>query len=161
MNQQWQTPMMMTSGKWLARIVLAVFLFVALVVLPTRALANDMPPIEQGVATAVAQRMMNAFPPVTTEPPPPVDPWPDIPGTPSDGTWDRMAQCESNGNWSINTGNGYYGGLQFALGSWRAVGGTGYPHHATRDEQIYRADKLWLIQGWGAWPGCSRKLGLR
>ena len=45
--------------------------------------------------------------------------------------WDAIAECESNGNWSINTGNGYYGGLQFALGSWRAAGGSGYPHHAS------------------------------
>jgi hypothetical protein len=97
-----------------------------------------------------------------TDPPPPQpDPWPDLPGTPSDATWDRVARCESNGNWAISTGNGYSGGLQFSLASWRAVGGTGYPHHASRDEQIHRADRLWLIQGWPAWPACSRKLGLR
>jgi hypothetical protein len=75
--------------------------------------------------------------------------------------WDALAQCESGGNWSINTGNGYYGGLQFALGSWRAVGGQGYPHHASRAEQIRRAEMLLQIQGWGAWPACSRRLGLR
>jgi len=96
----------------------------------------------------------------TQEPPPP-DPWPDIPGTPSDDTWDRIAQCESNGNWAIATGNGYYGGVQFGLTGWRATGGSGYPSDASRDEQIYRADKLWLMQGWPAWPACSRKLGLR
>lgn len=109
-----------------------------------------MPPIEQGVATAVALRGL----PMQLD-------WPDLPGTPSDEAWDLMAQCESNGRWDINTRNGYYGGLQFALSSWRAVGGEGYPHEATRDEQIHRADRLWLIQGWGAWPGCSRKLGFR
>ena len=75
--------------------------------------------------------------------------------------WDQIAQCESGGNWSINTGNGYYGGVQFSLSSWRAVGGTGYPHEHTRAEQIKRADMLLAIQGWGAWPTCSRKLGLR
>lgn len=80
----------------------------------------------------------------------------------ADGSvWDRLAQCESGGNWSINTGNGYYGGLQFALASWQGVGGTGYPHEHSREEQIYRAEKLLAIQGWGAWPGCARRLGLR
>ena len=75
-------------------------------------------------------------------------------------TWDRLAECESNGNWSINTGNGYYGGLQFNLSSWQAVGGSGYPHQASKSEQIARAEKLRAIQGWGAWPACSAKLGL-
>ena len=75
--------------------------------------------------------------------------------------WDRLAQCESGGNWAINTGNGYYGGLQFSLSSWRAVGGSGYPHQSTRAEQINRGERLQSLQGWGAWPACSRKLGLR
>ncbi|MFA9444768.1 transglycosylase family protein [Egicoccus sp. AB-alg6-2] len=78
-----------------------------------------------------------------------------------DAMWDRLAQCESGGNWSINTGNGYYGGLQFTLSSWRAVGGSGYPHHHSRAEQINRGERLLAIQGWGAWPACSRKLGYR
>lgn len=80
----------------------------------------------------------------------------------SDGSvWDRLAQCEAGGNWAINTGNGYYGGLQFTLGSWRAVGGTGYPHQASREEQIARGKMLQARQGWGAWPACTSKLGLR
>jgi len=80
----------------------------------------------------------------------------------SDGdVWDRLAQCESGGNWAINTGNGYYGGLQFSLASWRGVGGNGYPHQASRAEQISRAEALRARQGWGAWPACSSKLGLR
>ncbi|MEX2504111.1 MAG: transglycosylase family protein [Egicoccus sp.] len=78
-----------------------------------------------------------------------------------DAIWDRLAQCESGGNWSINTGNGYYGGLQFNLQSWRGVGGSGYPHHNSREEQIYRAELLLDRQGWGAWPACSTKLGYR
>jgi hypothetical protein len=77
------------------------------------------------------------------------------------GVWDRIAQCESGGNWSINTGNGYYGGLQFTLGSWRAAGGSGMPHQASRSEQIRVAENLKDMQGWGAWPACTRKLGLR
>ena len=74
--------------------------------------------------------------------------------------WDRLAQCESGGNWSINTGNGFYGGLQFTLSSWRAVGGSGLPSQARREEQIMRAEKLKASQGWGAWPACSAQLGL-
>jgi uncharacterized protein YabE (DUF348 family) len=79
----------------------------------------------------------------------------------SDGVWDRLAQCESGGNWSINTGNGYYGGLQFALGTWRSLGGTGYPHEHSRAEQIAMGKKLQARSGWGQWPHCSRALGLR
>ena len=75
--------------------------------------------------------------------------------------WDRLAQCESGGNWSINTGNGYYGGLQFSLSSWRAVGGSGLPSDASRDEQIMRGQMLQARQGWGAWPACTAKLGIR
>jgi hypothetical protein len=75
--------------------------------------------------------------------------------------WDRLAQCESGGNWSINTGNGYYGGLQFGMPAWRATGGSGRPDQASRAEQIRRAEILLDMQGWGAWPACSRQLGLR
>ena len=81
--------------------------------------------------------------------------------TPSGSVWDRLAQCESGGNWSINTGNGYYGGLQFSLSTWRAYGGSGMPHEASREEQIAIAKKLQADAGWGAWPACSSKLGLR
>ncbi len=77
------------------------------------------------------------------------------------GVWDQIARCESGGNWSINTGNGFYGGLQFTLSSWRGVGGSGYPNQASREEQIARAEILRSKQGWGAWPACSAKLGLR
>ncbi len=80
----------------------------------------------------------------------------------SDGSvWDRIAQCESGGNWAINTGNGYYGGLQFSMSSWAAVGGSGNPANASRAEQIMRGQMLQSRQGWGAWPSCSAKLGLR
>ena len=75
-------------------------------------------------------------------------------------TWESVAQCESGGDWAINTGNGYYGGLQFSADSWRGVGGTGLPHQHSRTEQIYRGELLLQAQGWGAWPGCARKLGL-
>ena len=79
----------------------------------------------------------------------------------SGSVWDRLAQCESGGNWSINTGNGYYGGLQFSLSTWRAYGGSGYPHQNSRAQQIAIAQKLQAAAGWGQWPACSAKLGLR
>lgn len=75
--------------------------------------------------------------------------------------WDSLARCESGGNWAINTGNGYYGGLQFNLGTWRAYGGTGYPHQASRETQIAVATRLRdATGGYGSWPGCAAKLGL-
>lgn len=76
-------------------------------------------------------------------------------------TWESLARCESGGNWAISSGNGYYGGLQFSMSSWRAVGGAGYPHQASKWEQMHRGELLRDRQGWGAWPSCSRKLGLR
>lgn len=78
-----------------------------------------------------------------------------------DTVWDRLAQCESSGNWQINTGNGYYGGLQFDLPTWREYGGTGYPHEHSREEQIAVAERLHAKRGFAPWPVCSRKLGLR
>ena len=75
----------------------------------------------------------------------------------ADVNWDAVATCESGGNWSINTGNGYYGGLQFTMGTWRANGGTGSPHNASRDEQIRVANNVLHNQGIGAWPVCGRR----
>lgn len=77
------------------------------------------------------------------------------------GDWDRLAQCEAGGNWNTNTGNGYSGGLQFSDSSWRGAGGSGKAANASRDEQIQRGEALKAKQGWGAWPACSKKLGLR
>ncbi|KPI22773.1 Transglycosylase-like domain protein [Actinobacteria bacterium OK074] len=78
------------------------------------------------------------------------------------GVWDRIAQCESGGNWHINTGNGYYGGLQFSASTWRAYGGGAYAataDQATREQQIAVAGKVQGAQGWGAWPVCSARAG--
>ncbi|MFE2536114.1 transglycosylase family protein [Streptomyces sp. NPDC059371] len=78
------------------------------------------------------------------------------------GVWDRIAQCESGGNWHINTGNGYYGGLQFSAGTWRAYGGAAYAptaDKASRSAQIAVATKVQSAQGWGAWPTCSARAG--
>lgn len=69
--------------------------------------------------------------------------------------WDAIAACESGGNWAINTGNGYYGGLQFSMGTWRANGGSGSPHNASRAEQIRVAENVLRSQGIGAWPSCG------
>jgi resuscitation-promoting factor RpfE len=70
--------------------------------------------------------------------------------------WDAIAQCESGGNWSINTGNGYYGGLQFSPSTWAANGGVGMPNQASRAEQIRVAENTLRTQGIGAWPTCGR-----
>ncbi|MDQ1044252.1 transglycosylase family protein [Streptomyces sp. V4I2] len=78
------------------------------------------------------------------------------------GVWDRIAQCESGGNWHINTGNGYYGGLQFSASTWRGYGGTAYAptaDQATKSQQIAVATKVQQAQGWGAWPTCSARAG--
>ncbi|MDH6108626.1 hypothetical protein P3T36_005527 [Kitasatospora sp. MAP12-15] len=78
-------------------------------------------------------------------------------------TWEKVAQCESSGNWSIDTGNGYYGGLQFSLGTWDAYGGqsyAAYPNQATEDQQITVAEKVLASQGQNAWPTCGPAAGL-
>ncbi|WP_197366806.1 transglycosylase family protein [Streptomyces clavuligerus] len=78
-------------------------------------------------------------------------------------TWDKLAECESGGNWSINTGNGYYGGIQFSLSTWQSMGGTqyaAYPHQATREEQITVGEKLLDAAGEGQWPHCGPRVGL-
>ncbi len=110
--------------------------------------------------------------PTTTAPPAPVAPAPapaPAPkpaaakgGDPNDpATWDRLAQCESGGNWAANTGNGYYGGLQFSSATWRSVGGTGLPHQNSRETQIEMGKRLQAKAGWSQWPSCTRRLGYR
>jgi uncharacterized protein YabE (DUF348 family) len=83
----------------------------------------------------------------------------------SDGSvWDQLAQCEATGDWSINTGNGFSGGLQFTKSTWLGYGGGKYApvaHQATREQQIDIAKKVQAGQGWGAWPACTSKLGIR
>ncbi len=82
-------------------------------------------------------------------------------GAATDGEWDKVASCESGGNWAINTGNGYQGGLQFSPGTWRSHGGGEYApsaHMATKDEQIAVAERVLGTQGRGAWPVCGRGL---
>ncbi|CAN5759473.1 hypothetical protein BH24ACT15_BH24ACT15_12890 [soil metagenome] len=113
----------------------------------------DQPAALQDV---VVSPTATARPGVITTPAPP-----GTPSQPSLRTWQRLAACESSGNWGVNSGNGFYGGLQFTLDSWRLVGGSGYPHKHPALEQIRRAERLLNLQGWVAWPVCSEKLGLR
>lgn len=80
--------------------------------------------------------------------------------TSSASVWDRVAQCESGGNWSTNTGNGFSGGLQFTPSTWKAYGGTGSAQNASKAQQIAVAKKVLKGQGPGAWPVCSKKAGL-
>jgi len=75
--------------------------------------------------------------------------------------WGALGQCESGGNYRINSGNGYYGLYQFTSGTWRSVGGSGLPHRNSAAEQTKRAQILQDRAGWGQWPACTRKLGLR
>ncbi|GAB7005045.1 hypothetical protein JCM18899A_25180 [Nocardioides sp. AN3] len=79
-------------------------------------------------------------------------------------TWQRLAMCESGGRWHINTGNGYYGGLQISRSTWRGYGGGRFarlPSRATKAQQIKIAERIKRGQGWGAWPSCSARIGVR
>jgi hypothetical protein len=100
---------------------------------------------------------------IPTAPPSPAAPV--LPPVTYNGTsvWDDLAMCEASGNWAANTGNGYYGGLQFSLGTWTGYGGAEfaeYPHEATRAEQIIVAERLRAARGYQPWPACRAKLGL-
>ena len=113
-------------------------------------------------AEQVADRLRERFDEVTVIPDPRrPQPVSDAQRRGAATVWDVLALCESSGDWHANTGNGFYGGVQFLPESWRMVGGTGMPHEASREEQIFRAQKLLALQGWKAWPVCSVKLGLR
>jgi hypothetical protein len=103
-------------------------------------------------------------PPTTEPPPPPGSYGPPAPEVPHWTVWDDLAQCEASGNWHINTGNGYFGGLQFVQSTWVGFGGLGYAPRAdlaSREQQIHIAEWVLRGQGWGAWPACSARLGLR
>jgi hypothetical protein len=100
----------------------------------------------------------------TTEPPTTAPPTTDPPAV-SYSLWDELAECESGGNWAINSGNGYYGGLQFLLSTWQINGGTAfaaYPHQATREQQITVGERVVAANGgsFGAWGACAASLGL-
>ncbi|MEJ7832583.1 MAG: transglycosylase family protein [Nocardioides sp.] len=105
----------------------------------------------------LTRRPVDAIIAIGTAAPP--EPEPDFSG--GSTVWDALANCESGGNWAINTGNGYYGGLQFNLGTWQAYGGTGLPSDNSRETQIAVATRLRdAAGGYGSWPSCSAQLGL-
>lgn len=124
---------------------------------PDETLTDRPMPNEVAAAPVAATPQVAAAPVVSSYRTQPVQAAPVAGGS----VWDQLAACESGGNWAISTGNGFYGGLQFTPSSWRAVGGSGLPNQASREEQIMRAEALQARQGWGAWPACSAKLGLR
>lgn len=113
----------------------------------TTTTTTTVPPTTEAPATTAAPTTQAP----TTQP---------APSSGGDSVWDALAQCESGGNWHINTGNGYYGGLQFSLSTWQSVGGTGYPHEHSRETQIEMGKRLQARAGWGQWPSCASKLGL-
>ncbi|MGH7237042.1 MAG: transglycosylase family protein [Candidatus Saccharimonadales bacterium] len=125
--------------------------------LTSRPLPGSTEPTAQTVPSPTAAPLVISTPAPT---PAPIAYAPNNPAAVPGGVWNLIAQCESGGNWSINTGNGFYGGLQFTLASWQSVGGTGYPNQASRNQQIALAQKLQARQGWGAWPVCSLKAGV-
>jgi hypothetical protein len=88
----------------------------------------------------------------------------EVPPVSNGAQWDSLARCESTGNWAINTGNGFYGGVQFDQNTWERQGGLRYAPRAdlaTREEQIAIAEVTRARQGWGAWPVCSGRIGAR
>jgi len=125
------------------------------------------PPPPPTTTTTLPPTTTTTVPPTTTTTAPPVEVPPVDSGSGQLGdpnympTWDALADCEAGGNWQINTGNGYYGGLQFSLSSWEGVGGTGYPHENSRETQIAMGQRLQASSGWGAWPACTAELGWR
>ena len=120
-----------------------------------------------GGVTSATSAPAAAAPPSAQAPARPPTPPPSPPPTAPQrraapvSTWDKVAQCESGGNWATSTGNGFHGGLQFTASTWRSFGGSGMPHQASRTEQIAVAERVLAAQGWKAWPACSHKLGLR
>lgn len=100
------------------------------------------------------------IPPIVEVAPPVTQP--EQPPAASSSRWDQLAECESGGDWSINTGNGFTGGVQFLQSTWLAMGGGDFApdaYLASREEQIVVAERLLEVSGWDAWPGCAAKFG--
>lgn len=117
---------------------------------------EDLPPAPEDIPPAPED-----IPPAPEDiPPAPEDIPPEPEPAPVQATsvnWDAIAACESGGNWSISTGNGYSGGLQFTPSTWRSNGGSGSAANASRSEQIRVAENVLASQGIGAWPVCGRR----
>ncbi|HET6625676.1 MAG TPA: transglycosylase family protein [Nocardioidaceae bacterium] len=116
----------------------------------------------KAVKSTIQRQPVDAIVRVGTKERPAPEPAPTTTNFASGSTvWDQLAQCESGGNWAINTGNGYYGGLQFNMSTWQAYGGTGLPSENSRETQIAIATKVRDANGgYGSWPACSQSLGL-
>lgn len=128
--------------------------------------ANDMDDIKDELVANADPQELAAH--LTPAPPPAPEPEPVVeeaaaPAVASGSVWDRLAQCEAGGNWASTVGT-YEGGLQFHPSTWDAYKPAGYPgaaYEASREQQIAVGELVLADQGWGAWPACSRKLGLR
>lgn len=83
--------------------------------------------------------------------------WRNIDNIPYEANWNRVAECESGGDWNINTGNGYYGGLQFSMSTWSAYGGVGNPANNSKRNQIIVAERIRTQDGLGHWPNCGSR----
>lgn len=118
-------------------------------------------PVEQAPPAPEPAAEEEGEQPRDPEPAPTAPPAEDPAAGADTATWDRLAECESGGDWGIDTNNGYSGGLQFAPATWAAFGGQGEAHEASREEQIAVAERVQAEQGWQAWPACSAELGLR
>ena len=124
---------------------------------PTEDASVPQPTVAPAPAAAPAPQAAPA-------PSPAPEPEPAAPAVPADSVWDALSICESGGNWAMNSGNGFYGGIQFMHSTWVNMGGrrfAEYPHEATREQQIAVATELQARYGWGQWPACTAKLGLR
>ncbi len=128
-------------------------------------------PKQEVLATTIYKRPPTPTPTITPTPSPSPTPEPTATPTPSptprptadptqDAVWDRLAECETHGNWGEDTGNGYFGGIQFTQSAWESVGGFGNPASKGRDEQIMRGKMLQARRGWSAWNACAKGLGL-
>jgi hypothetical protein len=128
---------------------------------PTAPMEATLFPVAVPVVSAASGVPEAATPAAPVTPAAPAAPAP--PFVVDGAVWDRLAQCESSGNWAINTGNGYYGGLQFDIPTWLAYGGGAFaerPDLATREQQITVAEALYAKRGFQPWPACRIKLGL-
>ena len=121
--------------------------------------ADPAPQVQSAPEPAPAEAAPDVVAPAGRDTPEPADVDLPAPAAPKvyRVNWDAIAQCESGGNWGINTGNGYFGGLQFSSGTWSANGGSGSASHASREEQIRVAEHILDSQGLGAWPVCGRR----
>lgn len=150
----------------LGLILVAIALVLALLPSVVAAFIDPDPSVQLGHAptfSSTSDTWPREFVPYVTTTTPPKRP-PSTKRKRAGHPWDALAQCEANGDWSINTGNGYSGGLQFHAATWSNYGGGEFAPdawQATREQQIIIAERVLAAEGWSAWPSCSARLGLR